>query len=401
MSRLPRFAVVACLAFFAVAAAEAQPMRQGPGGGQGGQGPGAQRPGGPNAGSGPVAGQVPNVTITRSPIPWIDVHTHMVAGGPPGPNNPDYKNVADVMIRAMDEAGVRASIVMPTPQPPNLPRAYDLDSFLSAVQAYPGRLYAIGGGGALGPMILENPDAETVDEAVRQKFAAMAEAMVDAGAIGFGEMTAHHLSHAEQHSYHRAHPDHPLFLLLADIAARRNVVIDLHMDPVEADMPKPSHLTSPRNPPVLQANIARFEKLLAHNRAARIVWAHAGWDQTDTWTPALTRRLLRAHPNLFISLKASIRSPGSSAGRALDMNSKLSSDWRALITEFSDRFVMGTDRFYASDFGAQGGGAPALFSRSSITYTAGALQVLSQLPEAVARKVASENVARIYGVKLE
>lgn len=400
MSRLPHVFAVVCLAVFAAAAAapivDAQPMRQGPGGAQGGgQGAGA-RPGG-----GPIApGQTPNVTITRSAIPWVDVHTHMVAAGPPGPN-PDYLNVAEVMIQAMDEAGVRASIVMPTPQPPNLPRAYDLDSFLPAVKAYPGRLYAIAGGGSLGPMILENPDAETVDEGLRQRFAAMAEAMIDAGAIGFGEMTAHHLSHAEQHSYHRAHPDHPLFLLLADIAARRNVVIDLHMDPVETDLPKPAHLTSSRNPPVLQANVPRFEKLLAHNRDARIVWAHAGWDQTETWSPALTRRLLRAHPNLFVSLKATARAPGSPPGRALDMSGKLTSDWRALIVEFSDRFVMGTDRFYASPMGAQGGGAPALFSRSSITYTAGAVQMLSQLPEAVARKVASENVARIYGVKLE
>ena len=386
---------VSLVLLFSVAAG-AQPMRQGPGGGPGGAGPGAQRPGG-----GPASpGQIPNVTITRSAIPWIDVHTHMVAGGPPGPN-PDYMNVATVMIQAMDEAGVRASIVMPTPQPPNLPRAYDLDSFLPAVKAHPGRLYAIAGGGTLGPMILENPDTDTVDEAMRQRFAAMAEAMIDAGAIGFGEMTAHHLSHAEQHSYHRAHPDHPLFLLLADIAARRNVVIDLHMDPVEADIPRPAHLTSSRNPPVLQANVPRFEKLLAHNRDARIVWAHAGWDQTETWSPALTRRLLRAHANLYISLKASSRVPRNAPGRALDMNGKLTSDWRALITEFSDRFVMGTDRFYASPFGAQGGGAPGLFSRSSITYTAGATQMLAQLPESVARKVASENVAKIYNVKLD
>lgn len=359
-------------------------MRQGSGGGPQG-GPGAP----------------PNVTISRSAIPWIDVHTHMVAGGPPGPGNPDYLNVAAAMIRAMDEAGVRASIVMPTPQPPNMPRGYDLDAFLPAVKAHPGRLYAIAGGGSLGPIILESPDAETADEATRQRFAAMAEALIDAGAIGFGEMTAHHLSHSEQHSYHRAHPDHPLFLLLADIAARRGVVIDLHMDPVEGEIAPPPHLTSGRNPRVLTPNLARFERLLAHNRGARIVWAHAGWDQTGLWSPELTRRLLRAHPNLYLSLKASPRAPAGQPGRALDGSGRLTADWRALIVEFADRFVLGTDRFYASEAGAQGGGAPALFSRGSIAFTAGALQLLSQLPPDVARKIASENVARIYRVKVE
>ena len=58
-------------------------------------------------------------------------------------------------------------------------------------------------------------------------------------------------------------------------------------------MPLPSHLKSPPNPPRLHANIAAFERLLAHNPRAKIIWDHAGWDNTGYRTADLCRRLLK------------------------------------------------------------------------------------------------------------
>src|SRR5207248_7902490 len=109
---------------------------------------------------------------------------------------------------------------------------------------------------------------------VQNKFRQRAEEMLRQGATGFGEMTAEHFDGATPYQY--APPDHPLFLLLADVAAQHSVPISLHMEAVVRNMPLPSGLKSPPNPPQLHENITAFERLLNHNRRAIIVWAHAG-----------------------------------------------------------------------------------------------------------------------------
>ena len=50
--------------------------------------------------------------------------------------------------------------------------------------------------------------------------------------MGSGEMLALHLCMSKRHSCQIASPDDPLFLLLADIAARHKVPIDHHMEAV-------------------------------------------------------------------------------------------------------------------------------------------------------------------------
>ena len=94
-------------------------------------------------------------------------------------------------------------------------------------------------------------------------------------------------------------PDHPLFLVLADIAADNDMPIDLHMEAVPQDMPTPPRfaLRGP-NPSNLKENISALERLLDHNPRPRIIWAHAGWDNTGERTVRLMRSLLAKHPNL-------------------------------------------------------------------------------------------------------
>lgn len=53
--------------------------------------------------------------------------------------------------------------------------------------------------------------------------------------------------------------------------------IDIHMEAVPDDMPLPLGLNPSHNPGILKANISAFERLLSHNRKAKIIWAHAGW----------------------------------------------------------------------------------------------------------------------------
>lgn len=387
-SVLHRIALALAALLFLTAEAAAQAPGARPGG-----------PGGPQRGARPEAAS-PDAppAAARAAIPWVDVHTHLVGGGQ-RLGAQDYDAAAAAIIKAMDEANVRASFVMPTPQPAGGAGNYDQDAFLSAIKPYRGRLFAMGGGGSIGPMILAQPDAGEVDDARRERFVTMAKAILDAGAIGFGEMTVTHLSHLEQHSYHPARPDHPLFLLLADIAAQRDVPIDLHMDPVIEPGPAPAHMKSSRNPATLVPNLAQFEVLLAHNRAARIVWAHAGWDQTEHWTADLARRLLAAHANLYMSLKVQPRSP--LRNQALGRDGQIAPEWKQLMVDFPDRFVMGTDRFYAGENAAGGTAAGAVFAERTPSLTVGARILLNQLPPDLARKVAISNVEKIYKVKID
>lgn len=404
LSFVARGAALLCVAGLLVSSiAEAQPMRRQGGGtppgeapvqdgqmrGPNAQNPNTQGPGGP----GMPRGEVPR---------WVDTHVHLVSGATN--TTGDWVGAVRVAIADMDKNNIGTAIVMPTPQPPGGP-TYDSADFVDAVKKHPGRFAFLGGGGTLNPMIHLSPDAETVDEATKKKFAAIANGIIDAGALGFGEMSANHLSVADAHSYHRSRPDHPLFLLLVEIAARRNVVIDFHMDVVHEPMPTPQKLKdmSQRNPATLEPNLAQFEKLLAHERGARIVWAHAGVDHTGVLSVELIRRMMNTHPNLYMSIKALPQSPEPNA--ALAREGRLRPDWRKLIAEFPDRFVMGTDRFYGSSAtGMAPGGrsigqkasAGSIFMERTVPMTAAAQTLLSQLPPPLAQRVAVENVKTIY-----
>jgi hypothetical protein len=414
-------AVGICVAALAaLPQAEAQPMRRpgmqqqdgapqghaAPGGMQGG---GMQRPEGAPGGAaqgGAAQGGAAGGGMARveNEVPrWIDTHVHLVSGITN--TTGDWAGAVRVALADMDKNNIAMAFVMPTPQPPG-DNFYDIADFAETLRKHPARFAFLGGGGTLSPLILYEPDAETVSEATRKKFADIAHGIIDAGAVGFGEMAATHLSHADAHAYHRARPDHPLFLLLAEIAAQRNVVIDLHMDLVIEQSPLPAKFKelSQRNPPVLTANLAQFERLLAHERNARIVWAHAGADHTGVLSVDVIRRLMRDHPNLYMSIKALAQSP--EPNMMLAREGRLRPEWRRLIAEFPDRFVIGTDRFYGSSSmgmpaGAGAGknvkaSAGAIFIERTVPLTQAGRNVLSQLPPQLAQRVAFDNVKAIY-----
>jgi len=52
--------------------------------------------------------------------------------------------------------------------------------------------------------------------------------------------------------------DHPSLLMLSDVAARHDVMIDVHFDLVVEDIPRPDYLSGD-NPPVLKRNLDAFE----------------------------------------------------------------------------------------------------------------------------------------------
>jgi predicted TIM-barrel fold metal-dependent hydrolase len=113
------------------------------------------------------------------------------------------------------------------------------------------------------------------------------------------------------------------------------------------------------------------ERLFRQDPGARILWAHAGFEQ-----PSRVREMLRKHKNLWADL--AFRSDHAPGG-------KLAPEWREAFLEFPDRFMVGTDTFvperwyYVPEHAA--------WSRGWLT----------ELPADVAERVAYKNGEAVFG----
>jgi hypothetical protein len=118
-----------------------------------------------------------------------------------------------------------------------------------------------------------------------------------------------------------------------------------------------------------------IERIFRQDPEARVLWAHAGFDQ-----PENLRRMLHRYPNLWCEL--SWRTDYAPGGR-------LRPEWRRLLLEFPDRFMVGTDTPSAERW------------RYVIEHARLARKWLSELPPEVAEKIAWRTGEALFGSKLE
>jgi len=302
----------------------------------------------------------------------------------------DYAGAAQNAVERMDALGIRTAVVMPPPFTEGQKDVFEADAFQRAIGKYSGRFAFLGGGGTLNVMIQKSVRSGKLDDKMKREFVEQADKLITLGIAGFGEMAAEHFSLHDRHPYETAPPDHPLFLLLADIAAQRRLPIDLHMEAILQDTP--SHNITRRQggntPPHLTANIPAFERLLSYNRQARIIWAHAGWDNTGLRTVALMDELLARHPNLYMTIK--IGRDSREETRPLAPGRKLKPEWAALIAKHPDRFMIGSDIFFTP---------PTSELRAPPGRGEWVKEFLSQLPPELARKVGMENAAQVFNLR--
>lgn len=306
--------------------------------------------------------------------------------------NKDFPGSIRTMLKEMDRVGISKTLIVPVPFPAKTPLKYDAEEIAEAIGQHHDRFGFLAGGGSINGMIVSIAPTEVTDE-IKARFRARCEKILALGALGFGEVTAEHLSLPGMKSAGAPHrrtfaaPDHPLLLLLADIAAEKDVPIDIHFDIFPATIPTPAFLQH-GNPPELKENKAAFERLLSHNRKARFNWAHLGSDPAGQRTPELMRELLTRHPNLYSAFR--IMEGGADPLLVLKYNETLKPTWRALIQDFPDRFTVHTDIFYSSSWPPRRG--------PKVSHEL-AKKLLAQLPPDVARKLAYENAQRIYKLK--
>lgn len=316
--------------------------------------------------------------------PFIDVHAHFQTV----PVN-DVRASARTALALMDQFGIRKSLLMPPPMnQAGTKNWYDIEDLIFLVREQPGR-FAILGGSSLNVM-LHSIAADRVDDAARARFRARAEQIADLGAVGYGEIAVLHVSipaMGPRHPYENIPADHPLLLLLADIAAERGLPIDLHYDLVPQDMPLPPSLrANPLNPDVLPENLSAFKRLLAHNPRTTFVWSHVGFEPLLTRGPQRVRALLTQFPNLYMSFRINRGAPRPAA--AMDMNGTVKPEWVALVGEFADRFMLGSDSFYDP--------AGSIRRGSSEEAMENFHRLLAALPEPVRNVVATGNAERVY-----
>ncbi|TAN47471.1 MAG: hypothetical protein EPN26_13840, partial [Rhodospirillales bacterium] len=219
---------------------------------------------------------------------------------------------------------------------------------------------------------------------LRQRFTAAAERIAASGAVAFGELALEHFGLGPGHQYEYVPPDHPLLLLLAEIAADKDMPMEVHLEAIEREAPIAERYLPFGNPAVLKPNIEAFERLLAHNPKTRIVWAHMGWDNTGQRTPALMARLFAAHPNLFVNIKMG---PDSlPVNRPLERGQGIVPEWGELIKNFPDRIMLGSDQFYVT---------PSSSKRFPM-HMRPVRDLLDTLPRDIAVKVGYETAVRVY-----
>ena len=110
---------------------------------------------------------------------------------------------------------------------------------------------------------------------------------------------------------------------------------EFHVYGADADLPVPRRMVAlaKQHQLILHAHsdADAIERLFQQDPRARILWAHSGFDR-----PEPVRDMLRKHGNLWCDL--AFRSDQGAAG-------KVPPEWRAVFTEFPDRFMVGTDTF--------------------------------------------------------
>ncbi|MCC7276594.1 MAG: amidohydrolase [Alphaproteobacteria bacterium] len=113
------------------------------------------------------------------------------------------------------------------------------------------------------------------------------------------------------------------------------------------------------------------DRLFRQDPQARILWAHSGFDR-----PAGVRAMLQRHRHLWADL--AFRSDHAPGGR-------LDPEWRALLEEFPERFMVGTDTFAPERWHYIG--QHARWSRGW----------LAELPPALAERIAFRNAEALFG----
>jgi hypothetical protein len=277
-------------------------------------------------------------------LPLADLHFHAEQGLAPA-----------AVLGAMDHAGVRWAGN----------GAKGADAFWRPfVEAAQDRFLPFAGQGAIGVRIQGQGEAAwTLKSPEITRYLESLEQGLRAGRFrGIGELFVNNQhSHAPDFQPTRYPADSPLMQRLLTLAATYHAPLSVHM---EAD----------------PGSVEELERLLPIDRNGLVIWAHCGfWIEADQ-----LQTLMDRHPNLLCEL--SHRDDRAHARRLRTVpitgfGRRLKSDWKALLENHSDRFLIGTDVDNLGQY------------QAIIDFYR---EVLTQLSPDAAKRIAHGNAVRLF-----
>ena len=304
-----------------------------------------------------------------------------------------YLDSANELVRRMNAMNINKALIVTVPQ--GRERKFSYKPLFEAVSHHSGRLYVVAGGATLGKMLWQTRGL-SASHRLKEQFRQEAIRLKKMGAVAYGEMVLFHFCLSHRHSYQSVPIDGALMKELANLGAKYNMPIDVHLESVLKPMKTPKNLLKAcsKNPKTIPATIPAFENLLSYNRKAKFVWQHVGWDNLGQTTPALVSRLLGQHPNLYIAFRVEERPVQVASdlpvpNRIVDHQGRIKKEWLAVFKKYSNRVMVGGDEFIP----------PTESQRRFPRSFKATWDVIDELPYSIADKIAYENAEKVYGLK--
>lgn len=298
--------------------------------------------------------------------PLIDGHSHWGA---------DFK--PDAVMARYEKSGVIAQVVMPRYLGVIGDRPTTDEQVLAIANQYPGKIFLLAG--------MQRPDFtfmnwDAPNERARQILKEIDQKLADKKVFGIGEVLVRHWAYAGdtgkigQHAEIDKSFNNRFVREIAEVAIRHNVPVAIHMEGY---------------PQLVQ----ELDLVLSEYRQLKLVWAHG----CGRSAPSIIRNLLNRHPNLFCDLSNMTNTGGYGSGwpkaetftAKMEVDGRFLDDYKSLILDFPERFFIGMDVAHQSRWVmAKGNTFERRVERTRL--------LLTQLPEAVAEKLAFRNVISIY-----
>ncbi len=323
----------------------------------------------------------------------IDTHAHIAP-------DTDY----DAVIESMDAADVSHIGIMPR----GGSEESDVVDFYSR---YPDRVLPFYGGSDIQTVLMEGSAkaampgmkffqgyrAEWWSEWLDDVMAHLESELRAAPYKGIGEIRLRHYGNGpvmpeKEHDYDFP-ADSEFMRRVIDLAARLNLPVAIHLE-AEAEGEHIAFLGKP----AARSTVPAFERLVSHNREARVIWSHLG-----RASPKVIDQVLQSHPNLYTDISDVLPCGQNACGCSaaslevfaeyplknsiVDENGRLKEAWRVLFERYPDRIMLGTDSMSAKGYGAM---YRALTDQLR--------DVLAELSPATASKIAGGTAREVFGV---
>ena len=328
----------------------------------------------PAPGLGPTPTLAPTPTPISTPqgsLPLVDAHNHL-------PRGVTIKQV----INLMDEAGVRATTLMPVYYGGKQAKGQgisDENLVLEFYKKYPDRIVPILG--MQRPVLISRDRWKSPDEAA-EKLLRFAESRLQTGVFrGVGEFILWHYPYSfpggPRGGTVKIPADAPLMKRFLELAAKYLVPVIIHYE-------------------IDSESFSALKRMLEYGRSATVILAHGG--RPD---PPTLRAILDEYPNVYCDLGGMTRHGGYgriSGGQGQwtvknpidDGTGHLRREWKTLYEQYPDRFMIGSDFAHPEPWAI-----PGLYKRCFDEFRS----LLSDLSPGAAEKIGFRNAEKLLATK--